>query len=195
MWPLAFSTLGLLNRLKRDILLEALRSSAGSGLREPVCARLGVGWRFCSSRFALDRLRRHREVVGRSLEAMACKPERNFRDQHINVARRWRLVAGKRMMGPRNAGVSRLGDIGLYKEQLHSVAQHTQTRKVNELRRGGGIRRVMAWKKEKSVSVLHEVVGRCPSRVSMRQSSGGVGIGKEAEADVNERQAARGQGV
>jgi hypothetical protein len=79
MWPLAFSTFGLLNRLKRDILLEFLRSSTGGGLSESIFAALGVACRFCSTRFALDRLRRQREVEKLSFGDMASTARREVR--------------------------------------------------------------------------------------------------------------------
>ena len=68
--PLAFSTLGLLNKLKRD-RRELLRSSGGSGFSDLMMAGAGADWAFWSSRFALDRLRRQREVEKVSLGAMA----------------------------------------------------------------------------------------------------------------------------
>lgn len=90
-WPLAFSTFGLLNRLKRDIL-ELLRSIVDAGLSEFRVACAGVDCRFCSSKFALDRLRRQREVEKVSLGAMASLACRAAGiNQHMNVAG-WRKV-------------------------------------------------------------------------------------------------------
>lgn len=66
MWPRAFSTFGRLKRLNRDIL-EAVRSILGSGLLAGVLVLVSAGCATCPSRFVLERLRRHREVVVVSL--------------------------------------------------------------------------------------------------------------------------------
>lgn len=65
-WPRAFSTLGRLKRLNRDIL-EGVRSSWGAG--EDVLVELDLVEAGCeegSARLVVDRLKRHREVEGAS---------------------------------------------------------------------------------------------------------------------------------
>jgi hypothetical protein len=59
--PRAFSTLGRLKRLNKDIL-EDTRSSFLEGFIDGVCDATD-GDRAVSCRFAVDRLKRHREVV------------------------------------------------------------------------------------------------------------------------------------
>lgn len=58
MWPRAFSTLGRLKRLKSDIF-EAVRSSLGA----TVGVAVGAGRASASRRLAVERLKRHRDVV------------------------------------------------------------------------------------------------------------------------------------
>lgn len=69
MCPRAFSTLGRLKRLNRDIL-EGARSTFGSGASLAVARVFSVGCVTSSERLTLDRFRRHLEGPNVSLESL-----------------------------------------------------------------------------------------------------------------------------